>query len=428
MNLTRRWLASIAALLLAGLAGGSLADGRDDHRRHGSWFTAWGGPQQDSAAPLSFVAGTTLRETVWLTLGGNEVRVKFANTFGAAPLFIGAASVGLKAPAAGAVTPGSLHAITFGGKTSVTVPIQGFVLSDPVELRVPALTDVSVSIFLPQAQIQTAQYPGSRKVTYVAAGAGDQTQALALPFTTTLANGSFMSSVEVKSRHAGGVIAVIGDSIVAGTGSTAENLKWTDRLAARIHSARHQEPMSVLGLGFGGNRVLSGATTNPSALTRFDRDVLGMAGLTHVILADGVNDLGSTATLPDPATQPPLADDVAYGVRQLVERARARGIKVIGTTMGPAGNFRGYNFTEPKRIAYNAWMRSEGVKILDGLIDFDTILRNPADPANILPLYSIVAATGAIGDGIHPNDAGHQAMADGVDLRFFSEDHDRDRD
>ncbi len=305
----------------------------------------------------------------------------------------------------------------------MTVPIQGFVVSDPVELRVPALTDVSVSIYLPQAQVQTTQYPGSRKVTYIAAGAGDQTQALVLPFTATAANGYFMSAVEVKSRRAGGVIAVIGDSIVAGTGSSAENLKWTDRLAARIHTARHQPPMSVLGLGFGGNRVLSGATTNPSALSRFDRDVLGMAGLTHVILADGINDLGANG-LPNTPELPPHADDVAYGLRQLVERAHARGIKVIGTTMGPTGTFRSYNVIEFKRIEFNAWVRSEGVKVLDGLVDFDKILRGQVDPSNMLPLYS-GNGTGN-GDGIHPNDAGHQAMADGINLRLFSDDHDGD--
>jgi lysophospholipase L1-like esterase len=133
-----------------------------------------------------------------------------------------------------------------------------------------------------------------------------------------------------------------------------------------------------------------------------------MAGLTHIIMADGINDLGSTATNP---TLPPFPEDVEYGLRQLVERAHARGIKVIGTTMGPAWGFRGYENIEFKRLAYNEWMRTEGVKLVDGLIDFDAVLRDPANPSHMRPEF--------LTDGIHPNNAGHQAMADAIDLNFF---------
>jgi lysophospholipase L1-like esterase len=202
----------------------------------------------------------------------------------------------------------------------------------------------------------------------------------------------------------------VGDSITQGVGATVQNGRWSDRLAARLQSLSDPHHMGVLGLGIAGNRVLSGATTNPSALARFDRDVLGMAGLTHVILADGINDLGSTALTATPLG-PPLATDVEYGLRQLVDRAHARGIKVIGTTMGPAWGFRGYENVEPKRLAFNDWMRTEGVKIVDGLVDFDAVLRDPANPSHMRPEF--------LTDGIHPNNAGHQAMADAVNLLLF---------
>lgn len=409
MQQMRRWCVALAASsLLAGLAPTAFAGDRDGGRDSGAspWFSAWAGPQQDPGATAStFAAGTTVREPVWSTLGGNQVRVKFSNLFGAAPLVIGAASVALRSTGE-VVVPGTLRTVTFGGKTSVTVPVQGVVLSDPVALQVPALTDVAISIYLPQGSGESAQYPGSRKITYIASAAGDQTQALALPFTSTAANGYFVSSIEVDNQRADGVIAVLGDSIVAGGGSSAENLKWTDRLAARLAASHLQ--MGVLGLGIGGNRVLSGATSNLSALARFDRDVLGMAGLTHVILADGINDLGSTALTP---TVPPNADDVEYGLRQLVERAHARGVKVIGTTMGPAWGFRSYELIDFKRLEFNAWMRTTGVKLFDGVIDFDRLLNDPANPSHMLPQY--------LTDGIHPNDAGHQAMADFISLRLF---------
>lgn len=415
MKSRKLWLPLVGMLLaFATLVTPAFAGGASQEQNH--WFAAWAGPQQDPGATANtFAAGTTVRETVWLTLGGDQVRVKFSNAFGAQPLLIGAASVALKSTDA-SVAAGTLRPLTFGGQSVVTVPIQGFVLSDPVHLNVPALTDVSISIFLPNGSDRNAQYPGSRKIAYIAAAAGDQTEALTLAFTSTATNGYFVSSVEVHNSRGRGVIACIGDSIVAGGGSDAENLKWTDRLGARINSKPYRLNIGVLGLGIGGNRVLSGATSNPAALARFDRDVLAMAGLTHVILADGVNDLGSTALTPD---LPPNAEDVEYGVAQLVQRAHARGIKVIGTTMGPAWGFRNYEFVDAKRLAYNTWMRTVGVKMLDGLIDFDKLLEDPANPSHMLAQY--------LTDGIHPNNAGHQAMANFIDLRLFLQDDEDDR-
>ena len=133
-----------------------------------------------------------------------------------------------------------------------------------------------------------------------------------------------------------------------------------------------------------------------------------MAGLTHVILADGINDFGSTV---NNTSSPPNPEDVEYGLRQLVSRAHARGVKVIGTTMGPAFGFRGYEAIDFKRLAYNQWVRTVGVTILDGLIDFDAVLNDPNNPSHMLPQY--------LTDGIHPNNAGHQAMADAVNLNLF---------
>jgi lysophospholipase L1-like esterase len=367
--------------------------------------------------PASTV-GVTLREPAWLTVGGDHVRVKFSNAMNStAALSISSASIGIRS-AGSSVNPATLRPITFGGKISVDVPVQGTVLSDPVDLAVPALTDVSISVFLAPpplpatlSTIALTQYPGSRKVTAVFAG-GDATLSADMPAgSTTLGNGYFVSSVEVHAPAARGSVACVGDSITAGVGSDAENLKWSDRLAARLAALPESRQLGVLGLGIAGNRVLSGATGNPAALARFDRDVLGMAGLTHVILADGINDLGSTALTP---LLPPNAEDVEAGVRQLVERAHARGIKVIATTMGPAADFRNYQFIEFKRLAYNQWLRTEGVKLVDGLVDFDAVLADPVlrDSIGAVVMKPALAS----GDGIHPNDAGHQAMADAIDL------------
>jgi lysophospholipase L1-like esterase len=372
------------------------------------WFTTWAGPAQDPGATGStFPANTTIRQAVWGDFFGDSLRVKFSNLYGTTALAIGSASIGIRFAANDQIVqPGALRALTFGGKSSVSVPPGGVVLSDVVALKVPALTDLEVSIYLPNGSGEAVRYPGSKKITYI--GSGDQTQASSMDYTSTSTNGFFLAAVEAHSATGAGVVAALGDSIVAGGGSTGENTKWSDRLAARLQGFSAPRKLSVLGLGIGGNRMLSGALGNPAALARFDSDVLGMAGLTHIILADGINDLGSSASNP---SGPPSAEDVEYGLRQLVDRAHARGVKVIGTTMGPAWGFLGYENIDFKRLAYNQWIRTVGVTILDGLIDFDAVLNDPANPSHMLPQY--------LTDGIHPNNAGHQAMADAISLSLF---------
>ena len=251
--------------------------------------------------------------------------------------------------------------------------------------------------------------------TYAYTGA-DLTLApvLANPTSTDTVSNFFLGSVEVQSSKGAGMIAALGDSITQGFGTTVQNARWSDRLAARLQALSIPHHMGVLGLGMNGNRVLSVSpafsppTANPAALARFDRDVLGMAGLTHIILYEGINDFGATALNP---SAPPFAEDVEYGWRQLVERAHARGVKVIGTTMGPDFGFRGYENVELKRLAFNSWVRTEGVKLMDGLIDFDAVLRDPNNPSHMRPEFLV--------DGIHPNNAGAQAMADAIDLLLF---------
>jgi len=65
---------------------------------------------------------------------------------------------------------------------------------------------------------------------------------------------------------------------------------------------------------------------------------------------------------------------------------------------------------EAKRQAVNRWIRS--TRVADGVIDFDAAVRDPNQPSRLLTDYDS-------GDHLHPNDAGHQAMADAIDLSLF---------
>jgi lysophospholipase L1-like esterase len=393
---------AVAGVLACALLGGSTSLA---YAALSSWFTTWAAPTRDPGATSStFPAGTTIREPVFATISGDSVRVKFSNAYGTSTLTVGPLSIGIRSSGS-SVMPGTLMPLTFGGKSTFDIPPHGLALSDPVSLAVPALTDVVVSIYLPNGSGESAGYPGANKTIYV--GTGDQTLSNDFVQTSTSGNGVFLGAVEVRSTTGVGVVAAVGDSITQGVGSTGENNRWSDRLAARIETAT-APPLGVLGLGIAGNQLLGGALTNPAALARFDRDVLGMAGLTHVIMADGINDFGSTVSNP---SLPPNPEDVEYGLRQLVARAHARGVKVIGTTMGPAWGFRGYEAIDSKRLAYNSWLKTVGVTILDGVVDFDAVLNDPNNPSHMLPQY--------LTDGIHPNNAGHQAMADAFNLSLF---------
>ncbi len=375
------------------------------HAALSSWFTTWAAASRDPGTTGStFTAGTTIREPVFATISGDAVRVKFSNAYGTSTLTVGPVSIGIRFSGS-SVIPGTLIPLTFGGKATFDIPPHGLALSDPVSLTVPAMTDIVVSVYLPNGSGEAVSFPGANKTTYI--GTGDQTLSDTFVQTSTSTNGFFLGSIEVHSTTGVGVIAAVGDSITQGVGSTGENNRWSDRLAVRVETAA-APPLGVLGLGIAGNQLLGGALTNPAALARFDRDVLGMAGLTHVIMADGINDFGSTVSNP---SLPPNPEDVEYGLRQLVSRAHARGVKVIGTTMGPAFGFRSYENIDSKRLAYNQWLKTVGVTILDGVIDFDAVLNDPNNPSHMLPQY--------LTDGIHPNNAGHQAMADAIDLGLF---------
>jgi lysophospholipase L1-like esterase len=231
-----------------------------------------------------------------------------------------------------------------------------------------------------------------------------------LPVRSTTLAWWFLARVEVMAPVNVGAVAAIGDSITDGAQSTDNtNNRWTDHLAKRLNSPSGTFKMGVLNLGIGGNRLL-GDGAGQSALARFDRDVLVQPGVTHVIVAEGINDIGRAAG-------PPVSlDDLIGAHKQLIERAHARGLKVIGATLTPlegvTGNFASYFLpeNEAKRNALNAWIRTS--KAYDAVIDLDMALRDPKRPTQLRPEW---AST----DKLHPNDAGSEARATALDINHL---------
>jgi lysophospholipase L1-like esterase len=355
-------------------------------------------------------ADTTLREIVHVSLGGPILRVVFTNEFGTDPLIIGAAHVAIS-QGGSTINLVSSDGLTFGGRTSVTIPPGALVVSDPATVKVPAASDLAISFFLPAQTIhQLTQHGGANQISYSAPG--NVVGAKTLDGPAEIHSWHFIKGVDVKVPAQDGAIVAFGDSITDGAYATLNaNARWPDDLFRRLQADKRTAGLGVLNEGIGGNRILHD-TTGPSALARFDRDVIAQSGVRYVILMEAINDIGH-AYDPNPARVYDLvsAGDLIFGLTQLAERAHAHGIKVYAATLTP---YVGAGYSSPAgeqvRQALNQWIRTTSQ--IDGFIDFDKATQDPANPAVFSPADDS-------GDHLHPNDAGYKAMADSIDLKLF---------
>lgn len=404
-----RTIEAIAAcILILGLVAPAGAQTAAEHWV-GSWaaspYAAMGGPW----IHVPDVQNATLRQIVHITLGGNALRVRFTNEFGTQPLEIQAAHVAISA-GNGAIQAGSDHALTFNGKASIVIPPGALALSDPVPLATKAFTDLAISMYLPAQQITVPSFHGDASQTsYVQQGDAVSAETLAGP--SQIRSWFFLKGVDVEPTEAqDGAVVAFGDSITDGAFATInENHRWPDFLARRLQADAKTKGLSVLNEGIGGNRILRDGT-GPSALARFDRDVLAQAGVKYMIVLEGINDIGALARPNDPADAV-TAEDLEQGLQQLVARAHEHGIKVFGATLTP---YQGAGYYSAKgeavREALNQWIRTSGV--FDAVVDFDKTTRDPSNPNKYLPKYDH-------GDHLHPSDTGYEAMGDSIDLSLF---------
>jgi lysophospholipase L1-like esterase len=401
----KRWSLLVGAVLL-GLALGSpsalASSGAASHpaagAQSGNWETAW------SASPVDMGDAHytgTVRNIVFTSVGGNTVRVTLTNTFGTQSYEFGDVSVGVS-DAQGNIT-GPVMPVTFGGQQSVTVPTGAEVVSDPVALTVPALHDLAVSVYVPHDDGEQSGHPDSQQTNYLTQGTDNVMD------QTTAAFGSFsewyyVDAVDVTTTpRVKGTVITLGDSITDGYQSTVNaNTRWPNDLARRL-DALPGSTMSVADEGISGNQILQDeGGAGVSALHRFERDVVGRAGVKDVILLEGVNDIGSSDA---------SASALIAGDKQLIADAHAAGLKIFGATLTP---FKGASYWSPAkehtRDVLNNWIRTSGA--FDGVIDFAKATADPSDPEMYYPPYDS-------GDHLHPDDAGYQTMADAVNLAML---------
>jgi len=406
-KLTALAMAAVTAWVLAAVPV-TTAAARDANP---AWVTAWATSQQ-GLGPAK-ISNATVRMIARVTIPGESIRIRLDNTFGTAPVEFGKATIGLRVRGP-AVAAGLVKPLTFGGKDSVTVAAGATVVSDQVALHVEALQDVAVTLFVPGADVQPSQHNNAQVTSYLTDnGAGDTSASQdGKPFTGKTIAMFWLKSIDVSPASRAGTIVAFGDSITDGTCSTLDaHDRWEDVLAQRI-VLRKKVTHAVINEGIGGNTVTSSPNmkpplNSPAGVERLERDVLSHAGVTHVVLFLGTNDIRREAP----------ADQVIAGIKDIVARVKQKGIKIIGATIIPRDSVvpgiadTGWNDAKTKiRHEVNDWIRKQAG--FDAVIDFDNVVRDRSNPDIINVAYDC-------SDGVHPSPFGYFLMGKSVDLGLF---------
>lgn len=381
----------------------------------GSWAASQQIPEPQNALPSADLEDVTLRQIFHLSVGGAALRVHISNVFGTEPLHV--VSVHIARPlsaSSSAIDPASDRALSFAGNKDVTVPAGAEYISDPINYPVTALSNLAVTFYLAVPPVQQTGHPGSRATSYYVHG--DLVSAKDLPGARRVDHWYQISGIDVLASSNGGAIVALGDSITDGHATTTNgNDRWTDVLAERLQASAADRSIGVLNQGIGGNHLLTDGL-GPKALARFDRDVLGQTGVRWLIVFEGVNDLGGLTRDGEvsAAEHASLVRRILGAYRQMIIRAHAHGIRVIGATITPYMGSDYYHpgpASEADRQAINQWIRTPGN--FDAVLDFDKVVRDASHGDRLRPIYDC-------GDHLHPSPAGYRAMGEAVPLSLFA--------
>lgn len=371
----------------------------------GSWSTATQLVEPGNMPPVPGLSDNTLRQVIRVSLGGEILRVKFSNEFSTGPLTMREVQIAVS-KGGGTVETATIKELKFNGKREVTVNPGCTITSDQFSFHLDPGMDIAITIYFGQTPPDLTGHPGSRTTSYLLTG--KMNPEFDFKNFITIDHWYIISGIDVKASESAGAVAVLGNSITDGRGSgTNRQNRWPDILAQRLMKNPATRQVAVLNLGIGGNCVLRNCL-GPSALERFERDVLMQQGVKWLILLEGINDIGQTR---DSAAASQVARDLIAAYGRMIDAAHAKGIKVFGATMTPFGkSFYYTEYRETARNAVNEWIRNSGR--FDAIIDFDKVLRNPEDIQSILtPAHS--------GDFLHPNETGYKMMGEIVDLKLF---------
>ena len=367
--------------------------------------------ETQATIPAQF-SNQTLRLIIWNQLAGDTVRVRFSNIFGKRPLVIGAAHIALPDQKAGSVKPHTNRQLTFDKNTAITLKPGEEIWSDPVNFSVAQLTNLAVSIYLPETFTPDQFHPTALKTSYVFSQPGDQTSTTNLdPLATTTSMLFFIDNLQVKfkdRKSAPKVLVTLGDSITDGAVSDIDTeTNWPGYLAKRIAQEKKPNQISVINMGIGSNRFCATDGAGPSGLTRIKKDILARANVKWVILLEGINDISYEHI---------SAEKLIDCYKTAISELRANKIKIYQSPLLPVkGSVKDTPENEATRTQVNQWIRNTPAKDggPDAVIDFESAVWDPNDHAQILPAFTT--------DKVHPNSAGYISMAKAIDLDLFEE-------
>ena len=366
----------------------------------GTWSTAPQLVEPNNNPPSPGLSNNTLRQIVRVSLGGDTLRMRFSNEFSTSPVTLNEVHVAVSV-GRDTIDLGTEKVLLFNGEQEITIGPGSAITSDPIQFAVQPRTDVAITIYFGSTSSDVTGHPGSRTTSYLLTGNAVSRENFSGAVTTD--HWYIINTIDVLAPDSAHAVAILGNSITDGRGSgTNKQNRWPDELARRFQENPSTQLVAVLNEGIGGNCVL-GACLGPSALSRFERDVLNQSGIRWVIILEGINDIGYGA--------PGVGNNLINAFTQMIYSAHANGIFVYGATLLPfGGSFYYSEARETERQTVNNWIRNGG--LFDGIIDLDSALRNPADTLSLLPEADT-------GDHLHPNETGHRLMAEAVDLNLF---------
>jgi lysophospholipase L1-like esterase len=370
----------------------------------GTWATAPQLVEPNNMPPAPGLSNHSLRQIVRVSLGGSKVRLRLSNAYSKDSLLIQAVSIALPTDSC-QVVPASLTPLLFKGAKATIIPAGGDAYSDAIDFKLQAGSLLAVTIYYGNTTASLTGHPGSRTTSYLAAG--DATGAAVYQPVAKTDHWYSLMNIDVMPTQPATCIAALGNSITDGRGSgTNRQNRWTDILSQRLLENPDTKNIGVLNFGIGGNCVLRGGL-GPTALTRFDYNILNQSGVKWLLLLEGINDIGGIRRAEDaPVRAKELID--AYGV--MIDKAHARGIKVYGCTMLPfAQSFYDAPYRQEAWKTVNEWIRNSGK--FDAVIDFDKTMESSEPGVILSDMHD--------GDHLHPNQAGYKRMGESIDLRLF---------
>ena len=367
----------------------------------GTWSTAPQLVEPGNNPPSPGLSNNTLRQIVHVSLGGDSLQMRFSNEFSTSPVTMNSVHIAVSA-GSGTIDTTTDREIFFNGNPDVTMYPGAAVISDPFQFDLQPLSDIVITIYFGNTSPDVTGHPGSRTTSYILTGNEVSRENFSGAVTTD--HWYIINTINVMAPDSAYAVAILGNSITDGRGSgTNKQNRWPDELANRLQENPETQQVAVLNEGIGGNAVLSGGL-GPTALSRFQRDVLDQSGVRWLIILEGINDIGGSFGTG-------VGNNLINAFTQMINTAHANGIFVYGATLLPMKGSSYYTTQhEAEREIVNEWIRTSS--LLDGVIDLDMALRDPADTLSFLPIYDS-------GDHLHPSEAGHHMMAEAVDLNLF---------